>query len=347
MIYPKDPLGEIRKAIWIFIGAMLLIGLSLNGLYGQQLSGGSGICVVTGNPNLIPDIVTVDVTTDCTTAYDEFTGDRWKYYPTRPLGNRWLMESNGIDTNIDNIEVDGGFLKIQESSSEITIDVKQIAPIQTVAVDPSSPNMTFTETIGGSGDWILNLTETPIQVVQAGNLVTITNEEGTEFSFTAGETDVSITGGGDVIVTESTPNDFIISFTETHINVDDSTPNQISITNEDGVTKTFITADDVKDIQGAGDIQVNEIGTTGTYVVSFVESVIQVIQNGDDITIIDEDGVPHTFTIVGGGGGLNIHGIYNNDPDAASNGCPIGGIYETSLTNTLGEPVGTIRKRIN
>lgn len=44
--------------------------------------------------------------------------------------------------------------------------------------------------------------------------------------------------------------------------------------------------------------------------------------------------------------GFSVLGSYKNDANAALNGVPIGGIYELSQNNTMGIPVGTIRKRI-
>lgn len=327
----------------------IILIISFN-LQAQELSGGSGICVVTGNPNSIPDIATVDVKADCTTAYNELTGDRYKYIPTRPLGDRWVIESNGIDTNISGLSVTGGNLQAVEAGDVITIPVIEIAPIQTLA--GGTPNVTVTEPIVGSGDWVVNMTETPIQVVQAGNDVTITNEAGTPFTFTlSAAPTTTLVQEGDISITEPTTGTFNIGFTETHIEVDTSVAGQVTITNEDGVAKTFaIASTGVNSIASANDIEVVEspLGS-GNYVVSFTETHIDVDTNvPNQVTITNENGDQTTFSTGSGSGtGFTLHGSYKNDVDAANNGCAINEYYETDVDNTLGEPVGTIRRRKN
>jgi len=321
----------------------LFIILSINS-YSQQITGGSGICVITGNPNNIPDLASINTQSDCTTAYNQDTGDEWRYYQTRPLGDRWVMNSNGVDTNVDLFEVQGSDIVIEEAGIPLKIPISSIVHVNSISAGTS--NVQIVESTPNSGDWIVNMTETDIQVTQNGNDITIVSQSGqpTTFSLNPAPT-TQILPQGDITITQPSPNNYLIGFTESHVDVDISVSGQVSITNEDNVTKTFQTAaTGVSSITGAGDVQVFESATgSGQYIVGFSESTIQITQLGNIVTIIDEDGVSHSFET----GTFTIHGTYENDADAAANGCPINGYYEMDVDNTHGASVGDLRRRKN
>ena len=331
--------------------SIILICLLSLSVQSQVLSGGSGICVVTGNPNSIPDIVTVDVTTDCTLAYNGLTGDRFKYIPTRPEGDRWVMEANGIDTNVDSLDVLGDQFRIREAGTFYTIGVNEIAPIQTLA--GGAVNVVVTEPIPDSGDWIVNMTETLISVSQVGDDVTITDQAGTDFTFSLNAAPTTtVVGTGDISVTQPTVGNFFIDFTETVIGVDVSVSGQVTITDEAGVETVFATASTgVASIVQGGDITVVETpASSGNYVVAFTETTSTLTLNvaGNEATYTDENGTTTVFNIpVVGTVGSWVHGSYDNDAQAALNGCPINGFYEVTISNTLGLPIGTIIRRKN
>ena len=333
----------MRKLL-VFIAFTIFITKS----YSQELTGGSGICVVTGDPNGISDLSSLDPQVDCTTAYNEINGDRWKYYPQRPLGDRWLLESNGVDTNIDSIDIHQGNLRIREAGDFYEVPINEIVSVNSVSAGTS--NVTITETVPDSGDWIVNMTETPIQVIQNGNDITITDQLGNPHMFSLNPApSTTILPQGDISITQPSPNTYLIGFTETTIQIDQSVAGQVTLTDESGNPHTWQTASTgVASLTGAGDISVVEAPAgSGNYVISFTHNRSSFTVDNGIATHDDGYGNTESFPIGGGGSSstLEIHGSYENDADAAANGCPLGGLYELDVTNTLGGSVGDLRIR--
>jgi hypothetical protein len=62
-------------------------------LFSQGIVGGSGVCFVNGDPNLIASIATASNQT-CKEAINSMTGERWWLDDTQPTGQKWILKTN-------------------------------------------------------------------------------------------------------------------------------------------------------------------------------------------------------------------------------------------------------------
>lgn len=287
----------------IILGFLLLISTIS---FSQVIEGGTGRCVVTGNPNSIASLQNIDVRYSCSEAVVKTTGAIYVYIPTNAPGSKWVLQAatSSVDTTLAG-DVTGG------------INTNVISKIKGYTVENKAPqNKEFLKYDGSK--WTpdsISLTTLPIlsasRILGRGSASSGTPQEltvgtglgisGTVINNTAPDQVVSLAAGVGIAITGTYPS-FTIDNTQPDQNltligaginvVSGSYPAYtITATEVDGLTNN---EGSLSVLAGSGTSSVIHSNTSG--------STDVVLEAGTNITLAE---VGNTITIsssAGGGG---------------------------------------------
>jgi hypothetical protein len=91
------------KKIFLFIFTVFTFYLSA-----QTIVGGSGNCMVNGNPNTVLNLQTINQKFNCASVIDTTTGDHWIYKVSLSQGSRWENRTQQVKDSLANRWAFGG-----------------------------------------------------------------------------------------------------------------------------------------------------------------------------------------------------------------------------------------------
>lgn len=112
---------------------------------GQAIVGGASVCKVTGDPDSIASLVTVDQRLECSFAWDTVANRFFVYHASDPSGERWdeFTGGGGVDTRLDSAFVSGDTLLCFR-----VIQVSDLSVLDTICFDLQ--NLVFSGDVAGA-----------------------------------------------------------------------------------------------------------------------------------------------------------------------------------------------------
>lgn len=306
----------------IIIVALLLAG---QGVFAQAITGGSGVCVVSSDPDNITAMQDQDARYECVVAWDNTNQVLYLYDSTQSAGNRWtdvpLSSVIDTDTRLDNPRVVGANLvfdlydEITDTDlGDLTVPILDIAPVQGISAgtginvtDDGNGNFTITNTAPANATDELQTLSNSFPNASTGR-VTLSDGGGNVDIVEGTAIDIADDGSGNIEITNTAPDQTVGITGGTGINVSGTYPN-FTITNSsptngtDELQDLTLTGNDLSLTNSAVDIDLSPyLDNTDTQDLSLV---------GNDLSLTD-------------GGTVTIDGDATNEAQELSIGVATG-----------------------
>lgn len=305
-----------------YIAALLLFAQVA---FAQSITGGSGVCVVDGDPDNIPSMQQQDARYECVMAWDNTNQALYLYDSTATSGNRWtavpLSDVVDTDTRLDNPRVSGTDLvfdlydeKTDTDIGDISVPIIDIAPVQGVTAgtgisitDDGNGNFTITNTATSNGTDELQTLSNTFPDGATGRF-TLSDGGGSVDVVEGTAIDIADDGSGNIQITNTAPDQTVGVTGGTGISVSGTYPN-FTITNSSPSNAT----DEVQDLSLAGNTLSLTQDATPVDLSAYLDNTDtqDLSISGNDLSLTD-------------GGTVTIDGDANNEAQTISIGVATG-----------------------